>query len=157
MLPILLSQLLLLPLTLAATLTLTLPPSTPHLPTSTRAHLTTHGFTRAVPLTRANNFVFRNLTAPGDYNLDIYCRDYDFEPGVVVVSASSSQPEEGEGSEKVEVYRRSRKTGQRGARMLPLGGEGGEVEVRVGKRREYYQGRGGCMLFFFFFPALTFC
>ncbi|KAI4130705.1 MAG: hypothetical protein LQ338_001606 [Usnochroma carphineum] len=128
--------LLLLPFTLATTLTLTLPPSTPLLPPSTRAHLTTHGHTSTAPLTRANNFVFRNLTQPGEYNLDIYCRDWDFEPGIVVIPQTEGNA--------VEVYRRSRKTGQRGGRLLP--GEGGAVEVKLGRRREYYEARGGFSL-----------
>ncbi|KAL8749297.1 MAG: hypothetical protein Q9184_006864 [Pyrenodesmia sp. 2 TL-2023] len=133
MLPSLLSLLLLLPSTLAATLTLTLPPSAPSLPPSTHAQLITHGHILTAPLTRANNFVFRNLTHPGDYNLEIYCRDFDFEPGVVVVPRKEG--------DAVEVYRRNRKTNARGGRIFP--GEGWAVEVKLGRRREYYEKRGG--------------
>ncbi|KAL8894404.1 MAG: hypothetical protein Q9207_008507, partial [Kuettlingeria erythrocarpa] len=99
--------------------------------------LVTHGHLVTAPLTRANNFVFRNLTRPGDYNLDIYCRDFDFEPGVVVVPQKEG--------DAVEVYRRNRKTSARGARIFP--GDGGAVEVKLGRRREYYEKRGGCMVF----------
>ncbi len=134
MLPRLLSLLLVLPSTLANTLILSLPPATPSLPPSTHAQLVTHGHAVTALLTRANNFVFRNLTRPGDYNLDIYCRDFDFEPGVVVVPQKEG--------DAVEVYRRNRKTSARGARMFP--GEGGAVEVKLGRRREYYEKRGGC-------------
>lgn len=137
MLPYLSPLLLCLPFTLATTLTLTLPASTPPLPVSTRAHLTTHGTIYTAPVTRAKNFVFRNLTHPDDYNLDIYCRDWDFEPGVVIVKSTSE-------GHAVEVYRRNRKTNARGGRILP--GEGGAVEVKLGRRREYYEKRGGCTL-----------
>ncbi|KAL8690294.1 MAG: hypothetical protein Q9218_004230 [Villophora microphyllina] len=113
----------------AHTLTLTLPSTTPLLPASTRAHLTTPALTLIAPVTTKNNFVFRNLTKPETYNLDIYCRDWDFEPALVVVP--------GEGHE-VEVFRR-KPTGGKGAR---LGGTE-NVELRVRGRREYYEGREG--------------
>ncbi|KAL8636097.1 MAG: hypothetical protein Q9228_006472 [Teloschistes exilis] len=125
-------------LTDAHTLTLTVPSITPLLPASTRAHLTTQALTLTTSITTKNNFVFRNLTKAGSYNLDIYCRDWDFEPALVIL-----QPDDGQ---KVEVFRR-KPTGGKGAR---LGGseadEGGRVELRVRGRREYYEAREGFSL-----------
>lgn len=121
----------------AHTLTLTVPSSTPLLPASTRAHLTTQALTLTAPITTKNNFVFRNLTKPGSYNLDVYCRDWDIEPALVIL-----QPGDGQ---KVEVFRR-KPTGGKGARLGGSeAGEGGRVELRVRGRREYYEAREGCM------------
>ncbi|KAL8626598.1 hypothetical protein Q9189_007705 [Teloschistes chrysophthalmus] len=119
----------------AHTLTLTVPSSTPLLPASTRAHLTTQALTLTAPITTKNNFVFRNLTKPGSYNLDVYCRDWDIEPALVIL-----QPGDGQ---KVEVFRR-KPTGGKGARLGGSeAGEGGRVELRVRGRREYYEAREG--------------
>ncbi|KAL8702440.1 MAG: hypothetical protein Q9201_004391 [Fulgogasparrea decipioides] len=117
------------PLIFAHILTLALPSTHPLLPPSTRAHLTTHHLALTTPITTKNDFVFRNLTTSGTYNLDVYCRDYDIEPAIVAV---------GENKEAVEVYRR-KPTGGRGSRLMP--GEGGKVELKVKGRREYYEGR----------------
>ncbi|KAI4266608.1 MAG: hypothetical protein LQ337_008728, partial [Flavoplaca oasis] len=95
-------------------------------------------------------FRFSNLTTPGTYNLDIYCREYDFEGGVVVISRdpNTAGVENGDGDAngmEVEVYRRF-KTGGRGARMVESGGKGEKrVEVRVLGIRAYYEERQGCM------------
>lgn len=128
-------------LTYTHILTLSIPSTQPLLPASTRAHLTTHGQTLTAPLTKFNTFRFSNLTAPAEYNLDIYCRDWDFEGAIVVVPRDKRD---------VEVYRRNRRTGAKGARMLK--NEGGNVEVRVKGRREYYEERGGCECFPFRLP-----
>ncbi|KAL8875780.1 MAG: hypothetical protein Q9198_005909, partial [Flavoplaca austrocitrina] len=97
-------------------------------------------------------FRFTNLTTPGIYNLDIYCREYDFEGGVVVISPNpnpnTAGAENGDGDANgmvVEVYRRL-KTGGRGSRMVESGGKGEKrVEVRVLGIRAYYEERQGCM------------
>lgn len=147
---VLLSLLSLLPTALSSTpsasspphqtsLTLHIPPSLTALHHSTRAFLTTHsGFSLIAPLTRAQSFVFSNLTLNSgseSYNLDIGSREYDFAPMVVVVGR------------KIEVVRR---------------GGGGEVrrreeggwEIRVIKARDGWDDRSGCMgshLFFLFY------
>ncbi|KAL9632545.1 MAG: hypothetical protein Q9204_003745 [Flavoplaca sp. TL-2023a] len=148
-LPTLLLPLLSLPLTLATSLVLTLPSTLPPLSPSTRAALTTHAHQHTTLLTQSREFRFTNLTTPGIYNLDIYCREYDFEGGVVVISppntAGLENGKENANGMEVEVYRRL-KTGGRGARMVE-GGEKGEkrVEVRVLGIRAYYEERQGCM------------
>lgn len=121
----------------ALTLTLTLPSTTPLLPASSRAQLTTQALTLTAPVTTKNTFVFRNLTKPDTYNLDVYCRDWDFEPALVIL-----QPGDGQ---EVEVFRR-KPTGGKGATLGGNGvGEGASVELRVRGRREYYEAREGCM------------
>lgn len=108
------------------TLTLHLPPNLPPLHPSTNALLIDTAFTRTALLTRANTFVFRNLTGSGTYLLDIGCRDWDFAPMVAHVR-------EGAG---IEV---GRKGGGELKRM-----EGGGWEVRVVKPRQGWEDRGGC-------------
>lgn len=146
-LPTLLLHLLSLPLILATTLTLTLPSTLPPLSPSTRAHLTTHNRQLTTPLTLARTFRFTNLTAPGTYNLDIYCRDYDFE-GAVVVIAPPRGDDTANGVNDVEVYRRNLKTGGKGTRMAEVGEKGGNkrVELRVRGVKAYYEERQGCKL-----------
>lgn len=112
------------------TLTLSLPSHLPQLPSSTRAILTTTGATRTAPLSRANTFVFNNLTDPASYLLDIACRDYDFVPLKVEVKKRGI----------VEVWRG--RNGQRQERLPE--GPGGTVELRVVRKREYYEERAGC-------------
>ncbi|KAL9604226.1 MAG: hypothetical protein Q9219_000624 [cf. Caloplaca sp. 3 TL-2023] len=130
-------SLLFLPAALSHSLTLTVPQSTPNLPPSTHAQLTTFGKIHKALLTTRNTFVFRNLTAPGEYNLDIYCRDFDFEPGTVVV------PAEDEKGKEIDVFRRNFRTGGKMGRLGKNGVNGG-WEVRVAGRREYYEARSGC-------------
>ncbi|KAL8773843.1 MAG: hypothetical protein Q9209_001273 [Squamulea sp. 1 TL-2023] len=125
---------------LATTLTLTLPSTLPPLSPSTRAHLTTLNLQFTTPLTLARTFRFTNLTTPGTYNLDVYCRDYDFEGAVVVVVGDK----EGSQANGVEVYRRDARTGGRGTRMLETGEKGDKrVELRVKGVRGYYEERQG--------------
>lgn len=110
------------------TLTLHLPPNLPPLAPSINALLVDTAFTRTAPLTRANTFVFRNLTQPGSYLLDIGCRDWDFAPMVAHVR-------EGAGIEVV------RKGGGELKRM-----EDGGWEARLVKPRQGWEDRGGCEL-----------
>lgn len=110
------------------TLTLHLPPNLPPLPPSTNALLIDTAFTRTAPLTRVNTFVFRNLTQPGSYLLDIGCRDWDFAPMVAHVR-------EGTG---IEV---GRKGGGELKRM-----EDGGWEARLVRPRQGWEDRGGCEL-----------
>ncbi|MCJ1465341.1 hypothetical protein MMC07_003959 [Pseudocyphellaria aurata] len=106
-------------------LTLHLPTNLPPLHSSTNALLIKTGFTRTAPLTRANTFVFRNLTESGSYLLDIGCRDWDFAPMVAHVR------EEGD----IVVGRRG------GGDIKRM--EGGGWEVRAVKPRDNWEDRGG--------------
>lgn len=107
-------------------LTLYLPSNLPPVPSSSIALLVDTGFTRTAPLTRANTFVFRNLTRPGSYLLDIGCRDWDFAPMVAHVRDGAG----------IEVERRG------GGELKRV--EGGGWEARVVKPRHLWEDRGGC-------------
>ena len=125
-------------------LTLHIPSTIPALHHSTRAFLTTHsGFSLIAPLTRAQTFVFNNLTLNSgseSYNLDIGSREYDFAPMVVVVREGDNK------GRKIEVLRRG------GVGEVKRREEGG-WEIRVIKARDGWDERSGCMgspLFFYF-------
>ena len=136
--PVLLS-----PSALASILQLNLPSHLPPLPPSTHAILSTPNtplFT--TPITTRNGFVFRNLTV-GNYDLDIACREYDFEKGVSVVV--------GEGG-GVGIWRHGLLIAGQGEGQTRTNGEKTEgkktgkeeVEIRVVRRREWREERGGC-------------
>lgn len=142
-----LSALPLVPIIHAATLTLQVPPSIPFLPPSTTAYLTAHNSTLHVPITRANTFVFTDLSASSSidtatsasaatktsYLLDIGCRDYDFAPYGVDVKSNGV----------VEIYRVARGGIQQGEK-LTVGDAA--VELRLLRARDFYEKRGGCTL-----------
>ncbi|MCJ1402335.1 hypothetical protein MMC11_005555 [Xylographa trunciseda] len=138
--PLLLSTILpliLLPSTLASTLTLLLPTGLPPLPPSTHATLLTTNLTLSAPLRRSNSFSFATLP-PGEYLCEVYSRDHFFAPMRVDVDAAKG----------IEVWRtyRGNEWGNKGERV---GGsvDGAEEEVRVEVRTQgekaYYEGRGG--------------
>ncbi|KAL8727140.1 MAG: hypothetical protein Q9166_006236 [cf. Caloplaca sp. 2 TL-2023] len=129
-----------LPLTFATHLIFTLPSSLPPISPSTRAHLTTHNLQLTAPLTLARTFRFTNITTAGTYNLDVFCRDYDFEGAVVVVNEQKDS-NGGVLGENMEVYRRNPRTGVRGMRVLA--DEEGKMELRVKGLRGYYEQRQG--------------
>ncbi|KAK5159159.1 hypothetical protein LTR04_005015, partial [Oleoguttula sp. CCFEE 6159] len=161
LLPLLLAA----PLTLAARLTIALPPASlssyepSALPASTHATLLGppdgRGSTyHSVPLSRANTFVFEGL-GQGSYLLQVHARDFVFAPLRVDVAEG-----EGEGGkETVDVFQtfRGHEWSNKGVR---LGGsssaaEGGDadavvVDVRPAAGREFYQQRGGFELLSFF-------
>ncbi|OLN86296.1 ER membrane protein complex subunit 7 [Colletotrichum chlorophyti] len=81
--------------TLAASLTLSIPPSAalpnPYtLPPSTRASLTSLGSSFTAPLSVKNTFVFDNLTAPGSYLVDVHCATHAFAPLRLDVAADGT-------------------------------------------------------------------
>ncbi|OCK91202.1 uncharacterized protein K441DRAFT_616357 [Cenococcum geophilum 1.58] len=133
-------------LTSAARLTLTIPsthllqnPSL--LPPTTHATLQSSGAPYSAPLSRANTFIFSNLTA-GSYLATVHCRDFAFEPLRVDVTVGG----DGKGGlqEKVAVWQTflgnewDNKGEKRG------GGPSGVVaEVRPIGVKEYYEVRGG--------------
>ena len=131
----------------AVTLMLQVPPNIPALPPSTAAFLTARNFTLHTPITRANTFIFPEIssihstdgatsasaTKTTSYLLDIACRDYDFAPYGVDVKSNGI----------VEIYRVSRGGIEQGEKVTV--GDGA-IELRVLKAREFYEKRGGCML-----------
>lgn len=127
------SLILILPLTLAAELQLSLPSNLPTLPPSTHALLSQPSTAPiSAPITTSNGFLFRNLTA-GSYDLHIACRDYDFERDVTVEVLESG---------KVEVFRVGNYG--MGAKTSIVAGEDNGIELRVLRRREFYEEREGC-------------
>ncbi|KAI9851670.1 MAG: hypothetical protein M1824_002582 [Vezdaea acicularis] len=151
MLPSTLLTLLTLPLlSLATTLTLLLPPTTllPNpstLPPSTFALLQTSGQAIHAPLSRANTFLFRNLTA-GSYLLDIICKDYTFQPYRVDITLSTSASTSA--SDTIEVYQLIHAQGwdAKGPKLPPLSGfsAGNSVfEVQPLATKDYYEARPG--------------
>ena len=126
-------------LAFAATLHLSIPPSTllPNpatLPPSTHATLSTLGQSHTALLQRNNAFTFNNVSA-GSYLLDINCRDYHFAPLRVDVGAE----------EKVEVWQtfRGNEWDNKGEKV----GEGVgscRAEGRVVGGKAFYEARSGC-------------
>ncbi len=136
------------PFVLAVTLRLQVPPNIPALPPSSTAYLTAHNSTLSTPVTRANSFVFHDLSLSSlkpnaeqsasstsgvavSYLLDIACRDYDFASYGVDVKSNGF----------VEIYRVARGGWEQGGRVTV--GDG-PLELRVLKARDFYDKRGGC-------------
>lgn len=140
------------PMTYALTLTFSVPAHLPDLPSTTTAYLTTFNSTRRALITRANTFVFPNLSLPvfskslkTTYLLDVVSRDYDFASyGVDVTSAADGGG--GAPATAAEVYRVGRGgLDLGGERVKVVEGQAGPVlEVRVLRTREYYEARTGC-------------
>ncbi|KAF9878507.1 hypothetical protein CkaCkLH20_03999 [Colletotrichum karsti] len=131
--------LLLLPTTLAASLTLQIPssavlPNPYTLPPSTRATLSALGSSFSAPLSAANTFVFDNLTAPASYLVDVHCATHAFAPLRLDVAADGSLAawETYRGNDwdnKGEVYASKEFAGgRRGFEVRVLGGKNYFVE-----------------------------
>lgn len=130
-------------LSLASTATITLrlpsPPALPNpnaLPPSTRATLSTLGQPPySAPLSTANTFVFRNVTA-GSYLADVHCQTFAFAPLRVDVAS-------GEDGDVVSVWETFRgndwdNKGEAVAR------DGVGYEVRVLGAKSYFMERSKC-------------
>ena len=121
-------------------LSIRLPANLPPLPPSTHAILTAPPRPLiTTPITTRNGFNFRNLTA-GVYDLDVACREYDFEKGLVVEVTETSQ---------IEVKRGSNVVASSGAGNYEVEGKAWQVtnvefEMGVTRRREWREERGGC-------------
>ena len=134
-------------LTSAARLTLTIPsthllqnPSL--LPPTTHATLQSSGAPYSAPLSRANTFVFSNLTA-GSYLATVHCRDFAFEPLRVDVTVEG----DGKGSEQEKVVVWQTFLGNEWGNKGEKRGEGPSgvvAEVWPIGAKEYYEVRGGC-------------
>lgn len=120
------------------TLTLSLPtnqllPNPNTLPPSTVATLSTLGQPPyTAPLSTANTFTFRNLTA-GSYLADIHCATYAFVPLRVDVL---------DGDIKVWETYRGNDWNNKGEAIAPVGGK---YEVRVLGYKNYFMERSKCM------------
>ncbi|KAI8630910.1 hypothetical protein F5Y19DRAFT_39306 [Xylariaceae sp. FL1651] len=133
----------------AATITLSIPPSAqlpnPNaLPPSTHATLTALGASYAAPLTTANTFVFRNVTA-GSYLGDVHCPTHGFAPlrvDVLSVSAGDGGDVVGGagGSAKVWETFRGNDWENRGEEIRPVAG--GAFPVKALGSKVYYTERG---------------
>ncbi|WEW56338.1 hypothetical protein PRK78_001781 [Emydomyces testavorans] len=147
---------LLLPISVAASiLTITIPasnllPNPGALPPSTHATLTTlsprHALLKA-PLSRSSSFSFRNLGLDSDsslqtssYLLDIHSRDYEFAPYRVDVSA------DGNIIGVWETYRGNPWDNKGAEKAVGTGSGLVHVEVKVLKKREFYEEREKCGL-----------
>lgn len=136
----------LLPSSLAALITVSVPQTSvlanpSSLSSSTHAVLEEHGVKINAPLTRANTFVFENVTV-GSYLLSVFCRDYFFEN--VRIDVTEAVAGDQQKSEKVEAWQtfRGNEWNNRGERRAGLAQ--GSVEVRPLGMKEYYQARSTC-------------
>lgn len=117
-----------------------LPSSLPPLPPSTHASLLAVGQPLlTAPITTRNGFLFRNLTT-GTYDLDVACREYDFEKGLVVQVGEECG---------IEVRRGPAVIAEPVKGNYELDGKWWltsslEFEVAVTRRREWREERGGC-------------
>ncbi|KAF2097451.1 hypothetical protein NA57DRAFT_77708 [Rhizodiscina lignyota] len=126
-----------LPVSLAALITVSIP-NTPlvnpsSLPASTHATLDEHGVKLDAPITRANTFVFHNVSS-GSYLLSVFCKDYAFENLRIDVTGEE---------ERIEAWQTFRgnewdNKGESRAGVVP-----GQVEVRPVVAKDYYQQRSG--------------
>ncbi|KAK4971895.1 hypothetical protein LTR66_011382 [Elasticomyces elasticus] len=147
----------LLPATLAAHLTISIPASPPVLPNPASLPASTHatllgppGVYLDTPLTRRNTFEFSNLTV-GSHLLQVYARDYAFSPYRVDVSLAATEEGDTErrGTARIEqdviqVWQTFR--GNEWSNLGPKIAEGTDsVTVEIGPvgRKEFYIQRGG--------------
>ncbi|KAL8744635.1 MAG: hypothetical protein Q9190_003140 [Brigantiaea leucoxantha] len=121
-------------------LTLTVSSTLPALPALSHATLTTHGLTLDTPVTRTNTFHFSNLTLPDTYNLNIWCRDWDFDSGIVIVKAPVVRKDEAPQSD-IEVYRIKNPSSGKRTRVLP--DAEGKIPWAMKRKREFYEERSG--------------
>ncbi|KAK4967612.1 hypothetical protein LTR28_002426 [Elasticomyces elasticus] len=151
------SFLILLPVTLAAHLTISIPASPPVLPNPASLPASTHatllgppGVYLDTPLTRRNTFEFSNLTV-GSHLLQVYARDYAFSPYRVDVSLAATEDGDTERrgtarieQELIQVWQTFR--GNEWSNLGPKIVEGTDsVTVEIGPvgRKEFYIQRGG--------------
>lgn len=137
-----------LPAALAALITVSIPanplvnPST--LPASTHATLEEHGIKLDAPITRANAFVFHNVTR-GSYLLSVFCRDYAFENLRIDVTQTITGADGVDAvEEKVEAWQTFRGNEWENKGESRAGVAPGQLEVRPVVAKDYYQPRSSC-------------
>ncbi|KAI9901642.1 hypothetical protein N3K66_003459 [Trichothecium roseum] len=137
----------LLPLALAADLTIYLSASNPNpftLPASTHATLTTARFRLAAPLSAVNTFVFHNVT-PGSYLADVHCPTDGFAPLRIDVKGGSDS--DSGIAEAWETYR-GNEWDNKGERLeVKEGSAGLGVEIKASGRKNYYSERAKFSVF----------
>ncbi|MCJ1336459.1 hypothetical protein MMC09_001735 [Bachmanniomyces sp. S44760] len=131
----------------AASLTITIPPHLPALPSLTHSTLTTAGLSFSAPLSRSNTFTFGNLSAGNSYLAEVWTRDFVFQGLRVDVTGKGKEKETGK--EKVEVWTtfRGNEWDNKGE-LLGVGEGSLAVEARVQGERVVYEKRGGCKFYF---------
>ena len=138
-----------LPVSLAALITVAIP-STPlvnpaSLPASTHATLEEHGLKLDAPITRANTFVFNNVSQ-GSYLLSVFCRDFVFENlRIDITRAVTGADGAAAVEEKVEAWQTFRGNEWDNKGESRIGVVPGQVEVRPVVKKDYYQARSTCM------------
>ena len=141
----------------ALTLTLSVPPHIPALPSTSTAYLESYNRTLTTLITRANTFKFIDIDAAAkldgkeqstiQYLLDVACRDYDFASYGVDVKF------DGKAGPSAEVYRMSRGGSESNADRAVVTDENpAVVELKVLKAKEHYETRVGCQSWKSFFP-----
>ena len=135
-------------LSAASTLTFSVPPHIPGLPSSATAVITGNGTSISAPVTRQNTFKFAlplvastdSSTSPSsaskstEYLLTVYCRDYDFPPYTIKATPASYT-----------VYRTTRAGLDAGFPHTAIDTSAdATVSLTVLKVREYYDARAGC-------------
>lgn len=129
---------------LAVDLTLYLPqkPNPFTLAPTTHATLNSLHERSSAPLSSINTFVFRNVTGPGSYLVDIHCPTFAFRPLRVDVSATGQV-------EAWETFRGNDWANKGEALVVTEGGVGvAGIEARVLGGKNYFQERPKCELLF---------
>jgi hypothetical protein len=146
-------------LSLATTTTLTLQiqpsqllPNPNALPATTRATLTTLHATYAAPLSAANAFVFRNVSA-GSYLADVHCGSYGFAPLRVDVLAAADGAAGDDLRLSVAAWEtyRGNEWGNKGEEVK--GGAANAFAVRCLGKKLFFQDRGKCECCFLLGPT----
>jgi hypothetical protein len=125
---------------LALDLTLYLPskPNPFGLSPNTHATLSSLHEYYSAPISSVNTFVFRNVTSPGSYLVDVHCPSEGFRPLRIDVSA------DGRKVEAWETFRGNDWANKGEAVAVKEGSAGVGVEVRVIGSKNYFQERPKC-------------
>ena len=124
---------------LAIDLTLYLPtkPNPFTLPSTTHATLTSFGGHYSAPLSSVNTFVFRNVSTPGSYLVDVHCQTNVFQPLRLDVGADGSL-------QAWETFRGNEWDNKGEALPTREGSVGKGVEVRSLGAKNYFAERAKC-------------
>lgn len=140
------------PLT-TTTLTLSVPPSPPSLgnpsalPPTTHATLVSTGETYTAHLSPSNAFVFRNVSVPGSYLVNVHCPTHNFIPLRLDVAPDGSLA-------AWETFRGNDWDNRGEALRLVEFATGKGFEVRVAGVKGYFTERSKCMSHSFCLPIL---
>jgi ER membrane protein complex subunit 7 len=123
----------------AADLVLYLPvkPNPYTLPASTHATLTSLGARHEAPVSSLNAFVFRNVSAPASYLVDVHCATDAFRPLRIDIAADGTL-------QAWETFRGNEWDNKGEALPIRDGREGKGVEVRAQGPKNYFSERPKC-------------